>query len=68
MTEKPTVICQVCRVPMTPQPFELDLGPADWRPSDDRLAAILAELFRCRSCGGVTIRPGALHVGISSAA
>ena len=54
------VNCQTCRRQMTPRPNLLDLGPPDWHPSDDRLAAILAEVFACGSCGRIAIRPGSV--------
>jgi hypothetical protein len=68
MSEQPTVTCQICRIPMTPQPFDLDLGPGAWRPADERLAAILSKFFRCRVCGGVTIRPGVVRAAEATAA
>lgn len=61
MRDQTTVACQICRMPMTPQSNRLDLGPADWHPSGDRLAAILSEVFRCNSCGGLRIRPGVVE-------
>ena len=58
--DQATVTCQICREPMRPRPSTLGLGPDEWRPSDDRLAAILSEVYECASCGGMTIRPGAV--------
>jgi hypothetical protein len=58
--DQAAVNCQTCRTPMALQQNRLELGPADWHPSDDRLAALLAEVFECRTCGRVAIRPGAV--------
>ena len=66
--EPATVVCQACHVPMRLTPSRLDLGPADWHPSDERLAAILAEVFHCAVCDRVAIRPGAVTSGRSRAA
>ena len=58
--DQAAVNCQTCWIPMTPQPNRLDLGPSDWHPSDDRLAALLAEVFACARCGRIAIRPGSV--------
>ncbi|HEY3202980.1 MAG TPA: hypothetical protein VGL03_04900, partial [Thermoanaerobaculia bacterium] len=49
--------CQTCRTPMTLLPTKLDVSPSDWHPSDDRIAAVLTEVFHCVLCGRVAIRP-----------
>jgi hypothetical protein len=54
------VNCQTCGVGMDRLPARLDLAPAEWHPSDERLSAIFAEIFRCAVCGRVAIRPGAV--------
>ena len=54
------VQCQTCEVKMETLPARPDPGPAEWHPSDERLAAILADVFFCRRCGRVAIRPGAV--------
>jgi hypothetical protein len=52
------VSCQTCGVAMNRLPARVDLSPADWHPSDERLNAIFAEIFHCAVCGRVAIRPG----------
>lgn len=59
MSSAYTVTCQICETSMAALPARLDLRPADWRPSHERLAKIFAEVFYCGSCGRVAIRPGA---------
>ncbi len=59
--DQAAVTCQICSRLMSRRPVILDLGPNDWRPSGDRLAAILSEVYECASCGGMTIRPGILE-------
>jgi hypothetical protein len=66
--DKPTVRCQICRVPMRRQPVAPPGGPGEWRPEGDRLQAVLAEMFQCERCGSLTIRPGAVTPSSSRAA
>jgi hypothetical protein len=48
-------------------PARLSLAPPEWQPSDERLSAILAEIFHCATCGRVAIRPGAVAAAVTRA-
>ena len=61
------VSCQTCGVEMDRLPARVDLGPAEWHPSDDRLDAIFAEIFHCAICGRVAIRPGTVAAAATRA-
>ena len=65
--QRDPVTCQTCRLSMERLAARLDLGPAEWHPSDDRLSAVFAEIFHCPRCGRVAIRPGAVAAAASRA-
>ena len=54
------VDCQKCGLGMDRLPPRRNPGPAEWQPSDEQLSALFAEVFHCRVCGRVAIRPGAV--------
>jgi len=60
------VTCQTCGVEMDRLPARVDLGPAEWHPSDERLSAVFAEIFHCTVCGRVAIRPGAVAAAVTA--
>lgn len=66
-TSRDFVSCHTCGVEMDRLPARLDLNPADWHPSDERLSAIFAEIFHCAVCGRVAIRPGAVAAAATRA-
>jgi hypothetical protein len=59
--------CHTCGIEMDRLPARLDLSPADWHPSDERLSAVFAEVFHCAVCGRVAIRPGAVAAAATRA-
>jgi hypothetical protein len=66
-TSQDFVSCHACGVEMDRLPARLDLNPADWHPSDERLNAVFAEIFHCTVCGRVAIRSGAVAAAATRA-
>jgi hypothetical protein len=62
-----SVSCQTCGIEMDRLPARIGLAPSEWRPSDERLSAVFAEVFHCRVCGRVGIRPGAVAAATTRA-